>query len=76
MPDEFRAELRRIVCAADRLEIVELDDPASHGWLRRSEFDRDGLHAWETVDGNIVGLLRCRPTTKARSERSGPDRQG
>lgn len=58
MDDEFRNEVAGITRGDLRveLEIADVDDPLSRGWLRRSEFDVPGLQAWERPDGTVVGL--------------------
>ena len=55
MPDLFRAELRNID-RIDSLDIIEIDAPATHGWLRRPEYDELGLKAWERPNGTLAGV--------------------
>ena len=56
MPDRYLAELAEILSGPNPLVLVGWREPASYGWLRRSEFDHDGKQAWERPDGTVVGL--------------------
>lgn len=57
MPDRFKAELDRIAeLQTGELDIVDESNPASRGWLRRSDYDVAGSEAWEHPDGRLLGI--------------------
>lgn len=56
MPHEFKSELKHILTGPEEIELADVADPSSHGWLRRPEFDRDGLEVWERPDGSLRGV--------------------
>lgn len=62
MDEDFRKELTRIVRsgAFAPLELVEVSEPSSWGWMRRSEFDQPGRLAWERPDGRLVHVREAK----------------
>lgn len=56
MPREFEVEVQRIVKDNAVVELADITSPASYGWLRRQEYDRDGVQVWERPDGSLRGV--------------------
>ena len=68
MPDRYRDELREIAQGVrPALKPAKIKDPASHGWLRRPEYDTPEMQAWERPDGTLVGLRATRARRRPRA---------
>ena len=75
MPDLFRAAVLDIMTGRDEPP-SRLGDapavPASHGWLRRPDYDRDGARGWELPDG-AIRLVAVRAPPQAANRPARPD---
>lgn len=75
VPELFRHAVERIMTDAAKREITmgeRPEEPRSHGWLRRSDLDRDGREAWELPDGAIRLTITACPAAMPRSRSSTP----
>lgn len=61
MPKEPELEWEEEARGPAIIEIVRERRPASRGWLRRAEFDRPAIRAWERPDGRICGISEDAP---------------